>query len=50
MLAEVVVAVLKAYGTESAAVAEEACGAIYRLSVNEELATALAAAGACEGK
>ena len=46
----VLVGVLRAHGTESAAVAEAGSGAIRNLAVgNAANATALVSAGACEG-
>ena len=48
---EVLVDVLRAHGTESAAVAEQGCTAIDNLAYwNAAIATALVAAGACEGE
>ena len=47
----VLVGVLRAHGTESAEVAEEGFWAIWNLAVgNAANATALVAAGACEGE
>jgi hypothetical protein len=49
-LAAVVVAVLRAVGSQSAGVAEKGCGAILNLALsNDTNKTALGAAGACEG-
>ena len=47
----VLVDVLRAHGTESAAVAEEGSGAIQNLAYGDAaIATALVFAGACEGE
>ena len=49
-LAAVVVAVLRAVGSQSVGVAEYGCGAIKNLAVDHATnKTALGAAGACEG-
>ena len=42
--------VLRALGMESAAVAEAGCGAVESLATDVANATALVAAGACEGE
>ena len=50
-LIAVLIDVLRAHGTESAAVADWGCGAIGKLAVKDDAnATALVAAGACEGE
>ena len=50
LLAAVVVAVLRAVGSQSVEVAKQACGAISNLAGNNATnKTALGAAGACEG-
>ena len=49
LLAAVVVAVLRAVGSQSVGVAEYGCGAIRNLAVDDTNSTALGAAGACEG-
>ena len=41
--------VLRAQGIQSAAVAEQGCGAIAKLSENDVNTTKLGEAGACEG-
>ena len=48
-LAAVVVAVLRAVGSQSVGVAEQGCGAIWNLAADATNNTALGAAGACEG-
>ena len=49
LLAAVVVAVLRAVGSQSVGVAEHGCRAIINLAVDATNRTALGAAGACEG-